>query len=159
MHMIWIKQLDLKKRYEIAMLQQIITQLDGTTDDEMLIQRYQQENPWGLATSVDLYECNPDAIRSAEKIRAFVDALCILIDMKKFGPTVVVDFGEDPRVSGYSMTQLIETSLISGHFANQSNAAYLDIFSCKAYPPYVAAMFARDFFEARDMKVSIHFRY
>lgn len=141
------------------MLKQIITQLAITTEDEMFISRYQQENPWGLATSVDLYECNPDTIRSAEKIRAFVDALCTLIDMKKFGPTVVVDFGEDPRVSGYSMTQLIETSLISGHFANQSNAAYLDIFSCKAYPPYVAAAFARDFFEARDMKVSIHFRY
>ncbi|HEY6542987.1 MAG TPA: S-adenosylmethionine decarboxylase [Ktedonobacteraceae bacterium] len=141
------------------MMQQIITQFNVTTDDEMFIKRYQQENPWGLATSVDLYGCNPDAIRSAEKIRAFVDALCKLIDMKKFGPTIVVDFGEDPRVSGYSMTQLIETSLISGHFANQSNAAYLDIFSCKAYPPYVAAAFAKEFFEARDMKVSIHFRY
>jgi len=141
------------------MMLQIITQPDVTTDDEMFIRRYQQENPWGLATSVDLYDCNPDSIRSAEKIRAFVDGLCSLIDMKKFGPTVVVDFGEDPRVSGYSMTQLIETSLISGHFANQSNAAYLDIFSCKAYPPYVAAAFAKEFFEARDMKVSIHFRY
>ena len=79
--------------------------------------------------------------------------------MKKFGPTVVVNFGEDPRVSGYSMTQLIETSLISGHFANQSDAAYIDIFSCKAYPPYVAAAFAKEFFEAQEVRVSIHFRY
>ena len=98
-------------------------------------------------------------IRSAEKICAFVNALCTLIDRKKFGPTVVVDLGEDPRVSGYSMTQLIETSLISGHFANQSDAAYIDIFSCKAYPPYVAAEFAREFFEAQEVRVSIHFRY
>jgi len=127
--------------------------------DAMIMDRYQQENPWGLATSVDLQGCNPASIQSAEKIRAFVDALCTLIDMKKFGPTVVVDFGEDPRVSGYSMTQLIETSLISGHFANQSDAAYIDIFSCKAYPPYVAAEFAREFFEAQEVRVSIHFRY
>ena len=130
-----------------------------TNNDEMILRRYEQENPWGMATSVDLYECNPDSIRSAEKIRAFVDALCTLIDMKKYGPTVVVDFGEDPRVSGYSMTQLIETSLISGHFANQSNAAYIDIFSCKAYSPSTAAAFAKEFFEAQDMRVSIHFRY
>jgi len=128
-------------------------------NDETIMRRYQQENPWGMATSVDLYECNPDSIRSAEKIRAFVDELCNLIEMKQFGPTVVVDFGEDPRVSGYSMTQLIETSLISGHFANQSNAAYLDIFSCKAYPPHVAAAFAKEFFEAREINVSIQFRY
>ena len=141
------------------MMKQVITQDIVNPDDEMFIRCYQEENPWGIATSVDLYECNPDSIRSAEKIRAFVDALCKLIDMKKFGPTVVVDFGEDPRVSGYSMTQLIETSLISGHFANQSNAAYLDIFSCKAYPPNVAAAFAKEFFEAREMNVSIHFRY
>ncbi len=127
--------------------------------DAMIMDRYQQENPWGLATSVDLQGCNPASIQSAEKIRAFVDALCTLIDMKKFGPTVVVDFGEDPRVAGYSMTQLIETSLISGHFANQSDAAYIDIFSCKAYPPYVAAEFAREFFEAQEVRVSIHFRY
>jgi len=127
--------------------------------DAMIMDRYQHENPWGLATSVDLQGCNPASIRSAEKIRGFVDALCTLIDMKKFGPTVVVNFGEDPRVSGYSMTQLIETSLISGHFANQSDAAYIDIFSCKAYPPYVTAAFAKEFFEAQEVRVSINFRY
>ena len=127
--------------------------------DARIMKRYEQENPWGLAISVDLQGCNPAIIRSEEKIREFVDVLCRLIDMKKFGPTVVVDFGEDLQVSGYSMTQLIETSLISGHFANTSNAAYIDIFSCKAYPPYVAASFAREFFEAQEMRVSVNFRY
>ena len=134
-------------------------QTERSVHDARVMERYAQENPWGLATSVDIQGCNPSIIRSDEKIQEFVDALCKLIDMKKFGPTVVVDFGEDPRVSGYSMTQLIETSLISGHFANTSNAAYIDIFSCKAYPPYVAAEFTRKFFEAQEMRVSINFRY
>ena len=135
--------------------------LDNTSfeHDAAIMEHYQQEQPWGLATSIDLQGCNPSLIRSAEHIRAFVDALCRLIEMKKFGPTVVVNFGEDPRVSGYSMTQLIETSLISGHFANQSNAAYIDIFSCKAYSPSVAARFASEFFEAQEMRVSMNFRY
>ena len=142
------------------MTQSTMTRQTITLDhDASIMERYRQENPWGLATSVDLQGCNPDLIRSAEQIRDFVDALCKLIEMKKFGPTVVVNFGEDPRVSGYSMTQLIETSLISGHFANQSNAAYIDIFSCKAYPPYVAAQFAKEFFEAQEVRVSINFRY
>jgi S-adenosylmethionine decarboxylase len=74
--------------------------------------------------------------------------------MKRFGDTVVVDFGEDERVAGFSMTQLIETSLISGHFANQSNNIYLDIFSCKFYDPNVVADFAKTFFEAQDFNIA-----
>jgi hypothetical protein len=45
------------------------------------------------------------------------------------------------------MTQLIETSLVSGHFANDTNAAYMDIFSCKNYDPLVMANFTLKFFK------------
>lgn len=112
-----------------------------------------------MSTCVDLKECNPKTIQNAEKIKDFVIKLCDLIEMKRFGDTIIVGFGEDPKVSGFSMTQLIETSLISGHFANQSNAAYIDIFSCKAYPPYKMAQFCKDFFEASDMDIKVNFRY
>jgi hypothetical protein len=47
------------------------------------------------------------------------------------------------------MAQLIETSLVFGHFANQSNVAYPDIFSCKEYPSKKAADFCKKFFEAK----------
>jgi S-adenosylmethionine/arginine decarboxylase-like enzyme len=136
----------------------IVRQAERLDSDASVMERYQQEQPWGLATSIDLKGCNPALIRRAEKIQEFVDGLCTLIEMKAFGPTVIVDFGEDPRVSGYSMTQLIETSLISGHFANSSTAAYIDIFSCKAYPPSVAARFAQEFFEAEEVEVVVNFR-
>ncbi len=127
------------------------------TDDKVLIQ-FKQKTPWGLYTSVDLKDCNQSLIRDAEKIKEFTVKLCDLIEMKRYGETQVVDFGEDPRVSGFSMTQLIETSLISGHFANQTNAAYIDIFSCKYYPPFKAAEFAKEFFEAKGMEVQVNFR-
>ena len=68
--------------------------------------------------------------------------------MKRFGKCVVVELGEDPRVSGYSMTQLIDTSLISAHFADQTGTTYLYIFSCKYYEPRAAAEFAKEFFGA-----------
>ena len=127
--------------------------------DSQIIEKYKKEKPWGMATSVDLKDCNPETIRSAEKIKQFVRELCDLIDMKRFGETIVVNFGEDPRVSGFSMTQLIETSLISGHFANQTNAAYLDIFSCKEYPPEIMANFCKKFFGAKQMSYNVSFRY
>lgn len=127
--------------------------------DLTILHRYKIQNPWGMSMSVDLYHCNPKTIRSATKVRQFVNELCSLIKVKKFGKTTVVDFGENPRVSGFSMTQLIETSLVSGHFANQSNAVYLDIFSCKEYPPYKAAQFCKEFFGAQKMHIKITFRH
>ena len=108
--------------------------------------------PWGLLTSLDLYECNPETIRSAEKIKQYVVELCDLIKMRRFGECQVVHFGEDERVKGYSMIQLIETSLISGHFANSTNAAYIDIFSCKPYEPDAAVHFSQKFFEAESLE-------
>jgi S-adenosylmethionine/arginine decarboxylase-like enzyme len=111
--------------------------------------------PWGLLTSMDLYGCNQETIRDAEKIKRFVVELCDRIGMKRFGECQVVHFGEDERVAGYSMIQLIETSLISGHFANQTNAAYIDIFSCKPYDSEDVTGFARDFFEAQFTKVHV----
>lgn len=127
--------------------------------DEKIISLYRKEKPWGMSCSVDLKNCNPKTIRNSEEIKRFAIELCDLIDMKRFGDTVVVDFGEDERVSGYSMTQLIETSLISGHFANNTNAAYIDIFSCKEYPPKKTAEFCKKFFGADKYKLEISFRY
>jgi S-adenosylmethionine/arginine decarboxylase-like enzyme len=51
------------------------------------------------------------------------------------------------------MIQLIETSLISGHFANLTNNAYIDIFSCKPYEPDQVVVFTKDFFEAAEVEV------
>ena len=102
-----------------------------------------------MSTSLDLYRCCPDKIRDAEYIKQYVKDLCDLIEMKRFGERQVIHFGEDPKVSGFSMTQLIETSLISGHFANNTNAAYLDIFSCKWYDVEQMVGFSRKFFEAK----------
>lgn len=126
--------------------------------DEDIISRFRESGAWGLYTSVDLKECNPATIRDAEKIRQFIIELCDLIDMKRFGEPVIVHFGPTEKVAGYSMAQLIETSLISGHFANESNAAYLDIFSCKEYPPGVVAAFCRDFFRAESVIRHVLFR-
>ncbi len=121
-----------------------------TEMDDPIRRAYEENDAWGLLSSIELHACNPATIRDAEKIKRFVSELCERIGMKRFGECVVVDFGEDPRVSGFSMTQLIETSLISGHFANQTNNVYLDIFSCKYYDPKAAAEFAKEYFEARD---------
>lgn len=107
-------------------------------------------NYWGLELQLDLHGCDPDIIRDSDLIKEFVGQLCGLIRMKRFGECTVVHFGEDEKVAGFSMTQLIETSLISAHFANQSNAAYLNVFSCKEFDPQIVTEFAESFFKAES---------
>lgn len=113
---------------------------------------------WGIAAAIDIYHCNPETIRNANQIRRFVAELCDLIEMKRFGDTQVVHFGEDERVAGYSMVQLIETSLISAHFANLTNAVYLDVFSCKPYDADTVRTFSQGFFEGKESRLQVSIR-
>jgi S-adenosylmethionine decarboxylase len=105
---------------------------------------------WGVSSCINLYDCDLSLMQNAEAIREFVVLLCDRIKMRRYGETQVVFFGDEPRVQGFSMTQLIETSLISAHFADASRAIYLDVFSCAPYDPKDAAQFAAEYFKAGD---------
>jgi S-adenosylmethionine decarboxylase len=113
---------------------------------------------WGISSSIDLYECDLALMQNADAIREFVKILCDRIKMRRYGETQVVHFGDDPRVTGFSMTQLIETSLISAHFADASCAIYLDVFSCAPYEPEEAAKFAAKYFKARAYNINVVYR-
>ncbi len=126
--------------------------------DEEIVAQYHEEGPWGLTLSIDLHECDPDIIRSQDKMKKFTKALIKFIGMRAYGETYIMDFGDNPEVSGISMFQFIETSCISGHFANKTNSAYLDIFSCREFNPHEAAAFCKKFFQAREMRIHVAFR-
>ena len=113
---------------------------------------------WGVSSSIDLYDCDLALMQNADAIREFVKILCDRIKMRRYGETQVVFFGDEPRVQGFSMTQLIETSLISAHFADASRAIYLDVFSCAPYDPEDAANFAAEYFKASDHRVNVTYR-
>ena len=117
-----------------------------------------KNNFWGLSCNVDVKNCDPEFIRCQYKIIDYVIQLCEIIDMRRYGDCQVVHFGEDEKVAGYSMVQLIETSLISGHFANQTNNAYLDIFSCKHFDPDQAAAFTKDYFKGSEVTLNVSIR-
>ena len=128
------------------------------SEEDMLVGSKKQ-TVWGIASSIDIYGCNPETIRDARKIKEFVVRLCDLIEMKRFGETQVVHFGEEERVAGFSMVQLIETSLISAHFANLTNTVYLDVFSCKPYDLKKVKAFSRSFFEGKRCIINVKYRY
>jgi S-adenosylmethionine/arginine decarboxylase-like enzyme len=113
---------------------------------------------WGLHTAINLSSCNRDIIRSKEKISQYSKEICNLIKMKRFGEPTIVHFGQDEKVSGYSLVQLIETSAITGHFSENSDSAFIDVFSCADYNPLDAEKFTVDFFRAQHYKSYVMFR-
>lgn len=126
--------------------------------DAGMIRNAIDQQVWGVASSIDIYHCDPKKIRSEAEIRRFVVELCELIEMRRYGETLVVHFGEDERVAGYSMVQLIETSLVSAHFANLTNTTYLDVFSCKPYDPEIVQNFAQSYFGGSKSHLTVTLR-
>ncbi|MBP6021195.1 MAG: S-adenosylmethionine decarboxylase [Candidatus Methanomethylophilaceae archaeon] len=127
------------------------------SDDEAM-KKYDEEKLWGIAVCVDLGECDHDKISSKEHITQFAIDLADYIDMKRYGEPMVVFFGAEPKVQGYSLVQLIETSQISGHFAEDTNRAFIDVFSCKKFPPQKTAEYVQKYFGAKKMQYSLCFR-
>jgi S-adenosylmethionine/arginine decarboxylase-like enzyme len=126
--------------------------------DEEAMKKYTSEKLWGLAVSIDLGECDHDKIASKETITQFAIDLAKYIDMKRYGEPIVVFFGDEPKVQGYSLVQLIETSQISGHFAEDTNRAFIDVFSCKQFPPQKTAEYVQKYFGAKKMQYSLAYR-
>lgn len=109
---------------------------------------------WGLSTHIDLFNCTPSLIDDADAIGLFVRELCELIKMKRFGFPQIVRFGEDPRIAGYTLVQLLETSCLTAHFApGDNNSVYIDLFSCKDFDPQFVANFCQEFFGAENYKM------
>jgi len=90
------------------------------------------KNAWGLHMILDLKGCRTSSIRCKPHIHWFAKTLVNNIDMKAYGEPIIQRFGEGNKM-GYTLVQLIETSNITGHFCEETNEAYLDIFSCKSF--------------------------
>jgi S-adenosylmethionine decarboxylase len=121
-------------------------------------EEYKLSKAWGLSTAIDLHDCDPNLLKNAEAIKEYAVKVCALIDAKPWGPCHVQHFGVNPDVAGYSMMQLVETSLVSGHFANKTNRIFLDIFSCRYYDAIKAAEFSKEFFRAKDATIKCTMR-
>jgi S-adenosylmethionine/arginine decarboxylase-like enzyme len=106
---------------------------------------------WGHHLIINAAGCDGEAIRSAATIKAFTKELVDKIHMKAYGKPMVVRFGEGNKL-GYSLVQLIETSNITGHFVEETNDIYLDIFSCKEFIADDAIKVIKKYFNPKKMQ-------
>ena len=108
---------------------------------------------FGYELVIDLYGCDKSIISSKKKLQEYIDKLCKLIKMKKYGKTLLPYFGEKAAYTkGYSLVQLIETSSITGHFSDFWGTGYINIFSCRKYDKDLAKKFTSKFFKAKKTK-------
>jgi len=115
-----------------------------------------KKNTYGFELVMDLYDCDLEVLRSRKKLQEYVDKLCKLIKMKKFGKTLIPYFGDKAAFTkGYSLVQLIETSSITGHFSELWRTAYINVFSCKDYDDVLAKKFTQEFFKAKKIKARL----
>ena len=116
-------------------------------------------NTFGMEVVLDLYDCNLVTIRSKEKLQEYTRELCQVIGMTPYGAPFAEWFGSnEAKTAGYSIVQLIETSSITGHFSEEWNSAYINIFSCKEFDPKQATEFSKDFFEADRVESTLQIR-
>jgi S-adenosylmethionine/arginine decarboxylase-like enzyme len=112
---------------------------------------------FGWSLQLDLGGCDPAVMRDRDKLCAWARDLCYLIDMTAYGPTIAEHFG-NAYVTGWSVMQLIETSLISAHFVEEDNSVYADVFSCKEFDPDKAGQFTQERFGASAVRATLTVR-
>lgn len=123
-----------------------------TTYKKLKMNKNNKNKSFGFELIINLYNCDKAIITSKEKLKQYVDELCELINMVKYGETLLPFFGEkEEHTKGHSLVQLIETSSITGHFSDYWGSAYINIFSCRPYDKEKALSFTTNFFKAKEV--------
>jgi len=114
---------------------------------------------YGKEMTLDLYDCDPKTIRSAKKLTEYVKKICKVVEVKPYGKVIIKRFAlHIGHAAGYSLLQLIESSLISGHFSELWNRAYINMFSCNDFDDKAATEFSVKFFKVKSFKKKVYIR-
>ena len=117
--------------------------------------KFDRRDAWGYLASIDLVDCNAEKVRDKKAIEKYIKDLSKVIDCHLYGPPTIAKIGKGGRLYGWSFTQLVTTSSITGHFVESNNTIYIDIFFCDYFDPDKAVKFTQDYFGAKKMKVHL----
>jgi S-adenosylmethionine/arginine decarboxylase-like enzyme len=125
------------------------TLLLAPTEKEM-----SETKSWGYHLIVNAAKCDAKAMSDKDVIYKFVKELVKEIDMVAYGEPQIVRFGTGNK-AGYTLVQLIETSNICVHFADENREIYLDVFSCKEFEPKIVLNVLKKYF--KNESFNMHF--
>lgn len=111
---------------------------------------------WGQHLILDLAGCPRDLLKDADNLRAWVVDLVDTIKMKAYGEPQLEHFATHSYdAAGYTLLQLIETSNICAHFAENLGQVYIDIFSCKRFDNDLAVEVCRKYFQPETVELHV----
>lgn len=120
-----------------------------------------RRNAYGFELILDLHKCDSSTF-NRRSIRKYFETVCEAIGMQRceryFWDDVGVSKEErqtPPHTKGTSAVQFILTSSIVVHTLDLLEAAYINIFSCKAFDRKLARKITKDWFKAK--KCRTHF--
>ena len=110
---------------------------------------------YGFELIIDLKDCDP-SLFNRKSIDHYFSTLCELISMEKAEVYFWDDIGvvpeerqTAPHTKGTSAVCFILTSTIVIHTLDILKKVFVNIFSCKAFDPNIAADFTRDWFHGQ----------
>lgn len=119
-----------------------------------------QPQPYGYELILDLHGCDVSTF-NRKSLDAYFAALCDAIEMEKCERYFWDDVGvppeerqTEPHTKGTSAVQFILTSSIVIHTLDLLEAAYVNIFSCKAFDKDVAEKLTREWFRASECRAT-----
>lgn len=111
---------------------------------------------WGQHLVLDFAGCPRDRLTDADHLREWVRDLVDAIKMKAYGEPQLEHFATHSfDAAGYTLLQLIETSNICAHFAENLGQVYIDIFSCKRFDNEVAVQVCRKYFAPTSVEMHV----
>ncbi len=109
---------------------------------------------WGQHLVLDLSGCPKEKISDGENILAWGRELVKAIDMVAYGKPQLEHFAtHKTETAGYTFVQLIETSNICAHFAENLGEVYIDIFSCRDFDEQKALEVTKQFFQPEIARI------
>ena len=113
------------------------------------------KNYWGFHLILDCADGRRDAVTDGKLIADFARQLVKDIDMVAYGEPQIVHFGKgDPKLAGWTVVQLIETSNIVAHFNDLDGSACIDVFSCKPFSAEVVLRHVLGWFDPEEISTN-----
>lgn len=107
---------------------------------------------WGWHMSIDLAGCEHKLVEDEVNIRSFGEYIVPAINMERHGDIQTVHFGKEDK-TGWTLSLLLTTSNICGHFCDNTGEGYLDIFSCKEIDEEVVLEAVHNYFKPKHVRV------
>ena len=104
--------------------------------------------PWGQHLVLDFNGCPKELLADKENILNWIKELVQAIDMVAYGEPIIEHFAaHSHEAAGYTLLQMIETSNVAAHFAENIGQVYIDVFSCKAFDVELALGICKKYFK------------